>query len=59
MNRLFLKRFVMNIFWTLTYGSVIGYVCYYNGSKDQNDTDGKATEEMNSNIVYSNYSEGM
>ena len=59
MNRLLLKRLVMNIFWTLTYGSVIGYVCYYNRSKDQNDTNGKATEEMKSNIVYSNYSEGM
>ena len=59
MSRLLLKRLVMNIFWTLTYGSVIGYVCYYNGSKDKTDTNGNATEGMKSNIVYSNYSEGM
>ena len=59
MNRLLLKRLVMNIFWTLTYGTMIGYVFYYNGSKDQNDTNGKASEEMKSKIVYSNYSEGM
>ena len=59
MNRLLLKRLVMNIFWTLTYGTMIGYVCYYNGYEDQNDTNGKAAEEMKSNIVYSNYSEGM
>ena len=30
MNRLILRRLVVNIFWTLVYGLVIGYICFYN-----------------------------
>ena len=30
MNRLILRRLVVNIFWTLLYGLVIGYICFYN-----------------------------
>ena len=30
MNRLILRRLVVNIFWTLVYGLAIGYVCFYN-----------------------------
>ena len=30
MNRLILRRLVVNIFWILVYGLVIGYICFYN-----------------------------
>ena len=30
MNRLLFRRFTVNVFWTLIYGSIIGYVCFYN-----------------------------
>ena len=55
MNRLILRRLVVNIFWTLVYGLVIGYICFYNVFNEKqivNDLEDKVVQTI---ILNENY----
>ena len=57
MNRLILRRLVVNIFWTLVYGLVIGYICYYNVFNERqlvNNLEEKVVETI---VLHQNYTE--
>ena len=55
MNRLVFRRLVVNIFWSLVYGLVIGYICFYNVFNEKqlvNNLDNKVVQTI---IIQENY----
>ena len=56
MNRLILRRLVVNIFWTLVYGLVIGYICYYNVFNERQLVAGLEEKVVETIIIQGNYS---
>ena len=55
MNRLILRRLVVNIFWTLVYGLVIGYICYYNVFNERQLVTGFEEKVVETIIIQGNY----
>ena len=55
MNRLILRRLVVNIFWTLVYGLVIGYICFYNVFNEKQIVDNLEDKVVQTIILNENY----
>jgi hypothetical protein len=59
MNRLLLRRFTVNVFWTLVYGSIIGYVCYYNVFNEREIANKLENSVVHSVVIQENNTKGI
>ena len=55
MNRLILRRLIVNIFWTIIYGLVIGYICFYNVFNEKQIVNNLENKVVQTIILNENY----
>ena len=59
MNRLTFRRLVVNILWSLLYGLVIGYICFYNAFNEKQIVNSLENKVVQTIIIKENYTKSM